>query len=138
MKSTATNMANSAKPSKVLNIILWVAQILLATSLLYGGTMKLFQPIDKLAAMWPWTGEVSMALVKFTGIVDLLGALGVILPTLLRIKPRLTAIAAIGVVILMICASIFHISRGEAAQIGFNVFLGIVAAFVAWGRWRKN
>ena len=100
--------------------------------------MKLFQPIEQLSAMWPWTGDIPLLLVKLSGIVDWLGALGVVLPTLFRIKPRLTAVAAIGVVLLMICASIFHISRGETAQIGFNVFLALIAAFVAWGRFQKG
>lgn len=131
-------MANTTKPSKAINILLWVGQILLATSLFYGGAMKLFQPIEQLSAMWPWTGDIPLLLVKLSGIVDWLGALGVVLPTLLRIKPQLTAVAAIGVVLLMTCASIFHISRGEAAQIGFNVFLALIAAFVAWGRFQKK
>ena len=100
--------------------------------------MKLFQPVEQLSAMWPWTGDIPLLWVKLSGIVDLLGALGVVLPTLLRIKPQLTDVAAIGVVLLMICASIFHISRGEAAQIGFNVFLALIAAFVAWGRFQKK
>lgn len=129
-------MTNFTKPSKIVNILLWAAQLLLAASLLFGGSMKLFQPIEKLATMWPWAGEVSPALVKFTAIVDLLGALGVILPMLLRIRPQLTAFAAMGIVLLMICASIFHIARGETAQIGFNVFLALIAAFVAWGRFK--
>jgi uncharacterized membrane protein YphA (DoxX/SURF4 family) len=129
-------MSNQPKPSMALNITLWVAQFLLASSLVWAGFMKLFQP-EKVAAMWPWAGQVSDALVKFTGIVDLLGAIGLILPAMLRIKPKLTPIAALGVVALMITASIFHIVRGEASSIGANIVFGIIATFIAWGRFTK-
>jgi uncharacterized membrane protein YphA (DoxX/SURF4 family) len=130
-------MTNQHNPSKVLHIALWVVQVLLAATLLWAGTVKLFQPAHEVAAMWSWAGEVPLALLKLTGAVDLLGGLGLILPALLRIQPRLTPIAAVGVVVLMICASIFHISRGEGSQIGFNVLFAALSAFVAWGRLRK-
>lgn len=127
-------MTNQQKASKVLHITLWIAQVLLAAVLIWAAGMKLFKPIEELAIMWPWTGQVAPALVKLTGIIDILGALGLILPSLLRIKPNLTPIAAIGVIALMVCASIFHIVRGEASLIGVNIFFAIVAAFIAWGR----
>ena len=127
-------MADQQRPSKALNIALWVVQGLLASSLLWAAWMKLLQPIEKLAAMWPWAGQVPNSLVKFTGIVDLLGGLGLILPGLLKIKQRLTFFAAIGIIILMIVASIFHISRGEGALIIPNIIFAIMAGFVAWGR----
>jgi hypothetical protein len=69
-----------------------------------------------------------------TGIIDLPGGVGLIVPSLLRIKPRLTIYAALGAIVLMIIASIFHIARGEANSIGFNVLVAAMAAFVAWGR----
>ncbi|HXD91934.1 MAG TPA: DoxX family protein [Bacteroidia bacterium] len=125
-------------PSKAIHITLWVAQAVLASSLIWASMMKLFQPIEKLSAMWPWTGQVPMIVVKFTGIVDLLGALGLILPSLIRFKPKLTPIAAIGIIVLMICASIFHIVRGEASVIGVNIIFAIIAAFIAWGRFKKS
>nr|WKN39937.1 DoxX family protein [Tunicatimonas sp. TK19036] len=130
-------MTIQQKSSKVLHITLWVAQLLLAFTLLWSGTMKLFQPIEQLSAMWPWAGEVPVALVKLTGIVDALGAFGLVLPALLRIKPQLTPLAAVGVIVLMVCASIFHILRGETSQIGVNIVFAIIAAFVAWGRFKK-
>lgn len=119
---------------KTMNMLLWIAQILLSTSLIWAAGIKLFQPIEQLEIMWPWTGDVSPEFVRFTGVIDLLGALGVILPTLLRFKPVLAPIAAIGIVLLMIAASIFHISRGEGSQIGFNIVFAGIAAFVAYGR----
>lgn len=122
------------KGSKALNIALWITQILISASMLWAASMKLFQPIDKLAAMWPWTGQVAPAVVKLTGFIDILGGIGIILPSLLRIQPRLTVLSAIGIIVLMICASIFHISRGEASVIGVNIIFAAMAAFIAWGR----
>jgi uncharacterized membrane protein len=106
----------------------------LSATLIWSSAMKFFQSREKLSVMWPWTGEVSVSLVKITGIVDLLGALGLILPMLLRIKPILTVAAALGIILLMICATVFQISRGEASQIMPNVIYALLAGFVAWGR----
>jgi uncharacterized membrane protein YphA (DoxX/SURF4 family) len=122
------------QPSKALNITLWVVQILLAASLVWGACMKLFLPPEKLAAMWPWTAQIPRSLVIFTGIADLLGGLGLVLPGLLKSNPRLTYFAALGVIVLMIAASIFHISRGEGAQIAPNIIFALMAVFIAWGR----
>lgn len=130
-------MANGQKPLTVLHIALWVVQILLAASLVWSAWMKLFQPINQLAAMWPWTGQIPATLVKLTGIVDFLGAIGLILPALLRIRPQLTPIAAGCIIVLMMCAITFHALRGEASVIGFNIVFALLAAFVAWGRFTK-
>ncbi|MCF6406859.1 DoxX family protein [Chitinophaga filiformis] len=127
-------MTNQQKSSGAMHIILWIAQIILAAGFLWAAAMKLFQPIEKLAAMWPWTGQVSSLIVRLLGVIDLLGALGLILPTLLRIRPGLTAITAVAIIVLMLCASVFHIVRGEAAVIGVNIFFALIAAFIAWGR----
>jgi len=131
-------MTTTYTRSKALHITLWIAQAVLAASLIWAAVMKLFQPIEVISAMWPWTYEVPVALVKFTGIIDLLGGLGLILPAMLRIKPGLTTVAACGVIVLMISASIFHISRGEASEIGVNILFAIIAAFVVWGRLHLN
>lgn len=120
-----------------MNSILWSAQILLATCFIWAGTFKLLYPIEKLSAMWPWTSQVSPALVFFTGIIDSLGAIGLILPSLLCIKPVLTPITAIAIIVLMTVAVIFHIVRGEAAGIGPNIAFALIATFIAWGRLSK-
>ena len=121
----------------MLNIILWIVQLLMAATLIWAAYAKWFMPAAKLAAMWPWTSQLSPALVKLTGVLDFLGGLGLVLPVLLRIQSRLTPIAAIGLILLMICATVFHVSRGEASQIGFNIVFALLAAFVAWGRRTK-
>lgn len=125
------------KKNRILHVTLWLIQLLLAASLLWAASMKLFQPLDQLAAVWPWTNEVPRSLVTLTGIVDVLGAAGLVLPLLLNVKPILTPLAAVGVVLLMITASIFHIVRGEASLIGVNGIFALLAAGVAWGRWRN-
>lgn len=114
-------------------IALWTAQVLLSGLLLWAAAMKLFLPAAKLAAMWPWTLE-NPRLVMLTGLLDALAGLGLVLPGSLNIMPRLTFIAACGVIALMIAAMIFHISRGEASLIGFNIFMLLAAVFIAWGR----
>nr|WP_294862398.1 DoxX family protein [uncultured Fluviicola sp.] len=121
---------------KTINVLLWILQVLLSATLIWAAFAKLFQPMEQLKLMWSWTGEVSPGFVKLTGVFDLLGGLGVLLPPLFRFKPVLASIAAIGIVLLMISASIFHICRGEVSQIGFNIVFGAIAVFVAYGRFR--
>ncbi|WP_017730155.1 DoxX family protein [Nafulsella turpanensis] len=123
--------------SKVLHISLWVAQVLLAAMFIMAGFPKVVQPIEQLSQMLPWASEAPVALIRFIGISEILGGLGLILPALLRIKPQLTAWAAIGLVAVMIFAAIFHASRGEFSAIGMNVILALVAAFIAWGWFKK-
>jgi uncharacterized membrane protein YphA (DoxX/SURF4 family) len=122
---------------KAIRLALWTAQVVLAAGLIWAGLMKLLQPVEALSAVWPWTGQVPVALVKLVGTLDVLAAIGLILPSLLRVQPVLTPIAAIGIVALMACAGIFHVARGEASSIGVNVVFAAIAAFVAWGRFTK-
>lgn len=119
--------------SRGLSIALWVAQVVLAVTLVGGALWKLFTPIDTIASMMAWAGTMP-GLFRFTAVVDLLGGLGVILPSLTRIKPQFTVLAAIGCALLMIAAIGFHLSRGEAANTPFNFVLLGLAMFVAWGR----
>lgn len=120
--------------SKPLNIGLWVAQALLALTFAGTGVWKLVTPISQLAAMIPWAGQVSPALLYATAAFDLLGGVGVIVPTLTRIKPGLAVLAALGCAALQASALVFHLSRGEAASTPFNALLIALSLFVAWGR----
>jgi uncharacterized membrane protein len=129
-------MTRQQKPSKAIHIVLWVAQVVLAVFFVIGAVMK-FQSIETIAAMMPWTGQVPALAVRLLGVIDLVGAVGLILPSLLRIKSYLTPWAAVGIIVLMVCAMIFHVSRGEASVIGVNIVAAIMAAFVAWGRFKK-
>lgn len=123
-------MTNPQPYSKPMNIILWCTQVLLAVTFIWSASMKLFNPET---LPWLWINE-NPGLVKFTGILDLLAALGLVLPMALQIQPKLTIYAAYGTIALMISACVFHISRGEASQIGFNIFVIVAAVFIVWGR----
>lgn len=127
-------MTSEQKTSKTMNIILWIIQGFLAATFIWAGFMKIFKPED---LSFPWVKD-NTNLVLITGIVDVLGGLGIALPTLLRIQPKLAIFAAYGIIVLMTAASVFHISRGEAKDIGFNIFMALLAVFVAWGRQIKS
>jgi hypothetical protein len=129
-------MANEQQASKAIHISLWIAQILLAVLFLTGAVLK-FQPIEKIAAMMPWAGQVPVTVVRLLGIIDLLGAMGLLLPALLHIKPILTPWTAVCALVLMLCAIVFHVSRGEAAVIPTNIIGALIAIFIAWGRFQK-
>ena len=121
-----------------MTILLWLAQILLACAFGMAGVMKATQPVDVLAANGiGWAPQLPLALVRFIGISEFLGAVGLILPALTRIKPFLTPLAALGLLTIMILAMGFHVSRGEAGALPVNMVLGGLAAFVAWGRTSK-
>lgn len=129
-------MSNS-NSSKRMNIALWIVQSLLAAMFLMAGANKLFQSTEELVKMLPWVTSVPSGLVKLIGLSELLGGIGLLLPSILRIKPILSSYAAIGLALVMLFASVFHISRGEYSVIGMNFFLMALAVFAAWGRMKK-
>ncbi len=120
--------------SRVLHYGLWVVQILLALMFLAAGVVKSTQPIADLAASMPWAGYSPPALVRFVGVSELLGGLGLVLPAATRIAPILTPLAALGLLVIMALAIPMHAMHGEAAGTPVNLVLGALAAFVAWGR----
>jgi hypothetical protein len=122
---------------KGLHVGLWIVQVLLCLTFVGTGIWKLTTPIAALAAKMPWMGQVSPGFLYATAAFDLLGGLGVLLPSVTRIKPGLTVLASLGLVALMACAIAFHVSRGEAAKTPFNFVIVALALFVAWGRHAK-
>lgn len=124
------------KRSKTWHVILWIAQVLLAGMFLMVGFMKTATPISELSKMIPMAAEMP-ALIRFIGVSELAGGLGLLLPAGLRIWPQLTIVAAAALAFVMALAMIFHIVRGEFSAIGSNIFLGIVAGLIAWGRVHK-
>ena len=128
---------STAKPAKGWNIALWIAQVLLALLFGFGGGSKLFTPIADLAKNAEWIRDLP-ALVRFIGLAEFAGALGMILPAATRIKPGLVIWAAYGLATIMILATGFHVVRGEFAFTPITVLIGVVAGFVAWGRRRKS
>ncbi len=124
----------SARTGRGLSIGLWVVQGLLFLVFAGTGAWKLLSPVPALAAKFPWMGQVPEWFMRATGVVDLLGGLGVLLPALTGIRPGLTPLAALGCAVLQVCAIAFHVSRGEAANTPFNLLLLALSAFVFWGR----
>lgn len=129
-------MTTAPNPSKLLTAALWTTQALLAVLFVGAGIFKLVTPIPVLAGLWPWAGEYP-ALVRATGLLDAAGGLGLVLPALLRIRPGLTLLAALGCALLQSAAIVFHMARGEAANTPFNFVLLALALFVFWGRRTK-
>jgi uncharacterized membrane protein YphA (DoxX/SURF4 family) len=123
--------------SRTVRVCLWVVQILLFLVFTGTGLWKLFTPIPQLASMIPWAGEVPAPFLHATGVLDLLGGIGILLPAVTRIAPALTVLAALGCAALQVGAIVFHLSRGESADTPFNVLLAALALFVAWGRRSK-
>jgi putative oxidoreductase len=117
-----------------MKVVLWILQIVLAVAFLAAGAMKLTQPLAELAVSLPWTADVPGALVRFIGVAEVLGGLGLVLPAATRILPRLTPIAAAALAIDMVLATLFHLVRGEAMMAPITLLLVALLAFVAWGR----
>jgi len=117
-----------------MNIALWVVQILLALAFGMAGIMKVTQPIDKLEARMGWVKSVGPRGVRLIGSLEILGAIGLILPAVTGILPWLTPVAAACLALTMIGAMITHGRRGEYSQIGINVILLLLTLFVAYGR----
>jgi len=115
--------------SKKTNILLWTIQILLAALFLFAGIMKFLIPAAQLTAQSPF----SAGFIHLIGLAEIAGALGLILPGLTRIQPRLTPLAATGLFLIMSGATTLMFSSGPAAAL-FPFVAGVLSAFVAYGR----
>ena len=111
---------------------LWIVQGLLALTFLFAGGTKLVLPLEALTEQMPLPG----LFVRFIGVAEVLGAIGLILPGLLRIRPGLTPLAAAGLVIIMIGATVLTLVDGHGALALIPLVVGLLSAFVAYGRWR--
>lgn len=116
-----------------MNMALWIVQILLALVFGLAGMMKLTQPKEKLAQQMKWVEGFAPNTVKAIGAVEILGALGVVLPTLTGILPILTPLAAVGLILTMIGAAFTNLRHKEYLHIAVNVVVLVLAAFVAYG-----
>lgn len=137
--ATDTAVSSSTPPAgKILKISLWSVQTLMFAAFLLFGFQKLFMPGEALAGMWqtPWPIE-HPTLLRFTGVIDVAGGIGILLPALTRIQPRLTVLAALGCTVLQICAILFHATRGEFAALPINFILLPLVAFILWGRGKR-
>jgi uncharacterized membrane protein YphA (DoxX/SURF4 family) len=118
-----------------MDIVLWIVTAVLALAFLAAGTMKISQPKAKLAATGQgWVKDFSDAAVKRIGALEILAAIGLILPALMRIAAVLVPTAAAGLLLLMVGAAITHSRRHETPNVIINLVLGILAAGVAIAR----
>ena len=112
--------------------VLWIVQLLLALLFLFAGIAKLVMPLEPIVAQTGLPG----ALLRFVAVCECLGGLGMVLPGLLRIRPGLTPLAAAGLVIIMVGATVLTINSQGLLTALFPLVTGALAAFVAYGRWR--
>ena len=118
-----------------MNILLWILQIFFGVYFTAIGVMHFIIP-PGLPAPMTWMYELSPGLHAFSGIVEILGGVGLILPGLFKIQTRLTYYAGFGLVLVMLGAMGWHFQRGETSNIMFNIILALISGFIAYGRWK--
>jgi len=110
----------------------WILAVLLAAFYLYGGGVKVVRSRAELEPMMGWVDTIPMWGVRTIGLLEVLGAVGLILPPLTSIAPVLALTAAIGFAVLQVLAAGLHLSRGEAKDVWLNGVLIVLAAVTAW------
>jgi uncharacterized membrane protein YphA (DoxX/SURF4 family) len=121
-----------------MNTVLWVLQIVLAVAFALAGFGKLSQPKEKLQDRMGWVEDYSQGTIATIGALELLAAIGLIVPAATGILPWLTPLAALGLVVIMVLAIPVHLRRHETPMVVVNVVLALLAAFVAWQRFGPN
>ncbi len=127
MSSTSTHT-----PSQKTTVLLWIIQGLLALVFMFAGVMKFVMPIEEMTKQVPLPG----LFLRFIGVAEVLGAIGLILPGLLRIRPGLTPLAAAGLAIITVGATVVTLMIGGGATALFPLVVALLSAFVAYSRWR--
>jgi hypothetical protein len=119
-----------------MNLILWIAAALLAAVFLLAGATHAFGSLERLAKdrRTAWVRDLPAGVVRFIGVSELLGALGLLLPAITKILPQLTVLAAAGLGSVMLCALVFHLARREFTAVPVVTILLALAALVAYGR----
>jgi uncharacterized membrane protein YphA (DoxX/SURF4 family) len=120
-----------------MNVILWILQVVLALLFIWAGGFKLVVPASELAAQSP-PGQIVFPglFLKFIGLCELLGGFGLILPGIFKTRQYLIPLAALGLLIIMIGATVVVLIGGNVGVAVSNVVIGLLLAFVAYGRWR--
>jgi len=119
-------------PSQKTTVLLWIIQGLLALVFMFAGVMKFVTPIEEMTKQVPLPG----LFLRFIGLAEVLGAIGLILPGLLRIRPGLTPLAAAGLAIITVGATVVTLMIGGGATALFPLVVALLSAFVAYSRWR--
>jgi hypothetical protein len=115
-------------------IAVWIVSGLVALLFLAAGTMKATLPSSRLTTQFPWSETVGLPGTRVIGVLEMVGAIGVIVPALTGIAPLLTPIAATGLALIQLLAFVFHARRGETSVMPMNAVLFVLAAFVAVAR----
>lgn len=114
----------------------WVLQIVLGIYFVVAGVMHFVVP-DRLPATLEWMYDLPTWAHYVSGVAEILGGLGLILPGLTGVRPELTPLAATGLALVMLFAAVWHTTRGEAPNVVSNVIVGALLVFVASVRWRR-
>jgi hypothetical protein len=110
----------------------WIVAALLALLYLYSGGIKMVRSKDQLRPMMGWVDAVPLKLIRTIGVLEVLGALGLILPPLTGVAPGVALAAAVGLALIQVGGISLHLSRGEAKLIGLNVVLLVLAVVAIW------
>jgi len=113
-------------------IAYWIVAGLLAVTYLYSGGQKLVQSKEQLAPMMGWVDTIPMPVVRLIGAVEVIGAVGLVLPPLTGVAPVLALAAALGFLVLQVLATALHLSRGEVKVTWLNATLIVLAGLAAW------
>lgn len=132
--ATLSSTSNEGLRSRRLNALLWVFQIILFIAFGTLGILKLTWPIERLTALMVWPGSVPEFLVRAIGAAEVAGAMGVLLPALVRMQAWITPYAAMGLATVMICAVGYHLMLFQGLMVIPSIALGAIAGYVAWGR----
>jgi uncharacterized membrane protein YphA (DoxX/SURF4 family) len=114
------------------NVVLWILQVLLAALFMFAGVMKFVMPIEEMTKQIAFPGWF----LHFIGVAEILGAIGLILPGMARIRTSLTPLAAAALVVIMVGATVVNLKTGQQGGALTTVVVGLLLAFVAYGRWR--
>lgn len=118
-----------------MNVALWIEQGLVALLFVFAGSMKAFRPLDQLAQQWSWVKEAPPQFVRFLGISELAGAVGLILPAATGILPGLTIAAALSLSVVMCSAVVFHVVRREYRASARALLILLMTLLIAAGHW---
>lgn len=117
-----------------MNVVIWILQIVLGLAFLAAGGTKLAQSRAALTDRMPFAEDVTDLTLKLIGALEVLAAVGLLLPALTGVAPALTPAAALGLLVLMVGAAALHLRRGERHMVPVNAALMVLAAIVAWAR----
>jgi uncharacterized membrane protein YphA (DoxX/SURF4 family) len=120
--------------TKTTNYALWTVQVLLALVFLFAGGMKMVLPVEAMTRQIPLPGPF----LRVIGLAEVLGAIGLVLPGILRIRQGLIPLSATGLVVIMIGATALTLANGGGAQALLPLVVGLLSAFVAYGRWATS